>query len=214
MQVAVIGANGKVGQQIVEDIQQSPAHEVIACVRKESQQQALEERGVESRLLDLERSVGAIKQALKGCDAVVFSAGSGGSTGDDKTLLIDLDGAIKVIEASEELGVKRFVMVSALQANNRANWNDSLRPYYAAKHYADKALMASSLEWTVVRPGALIDEQGTGKIDLGNELQRGSITRADVAHIVARCLDRESTIYRGFDVVNGDTAIDDALRSL
>jgi uncharacterized protein YbjT (DUF2867 family) len=151
---------------------------------------------------------------MNGCDAVIFSAGSGGNTGHDKTLLIDLDGAVKAMEAAEDLGIKRFVMVSALQAHHRENWNTSLIPYYVAKHYADKILEASGLTYTIVRPGGLLNEPGTGRVDAGENKERGSIPREDVARVVVETLSEDHTFGRSFDLVSGDTPITEAIQSI
>lgn len=153
MRVAVVGANGKIGQQLTELLHNDAEHDAVALVRKEAQQKQWQDKGVEARLADLEGTVAQLANALAGVDAIAFTAGSGGNSGDDKTLLVDLDGAVKTMEAAQAAGIKRFVMVSAWQANNRENWADELKPYYAAKHYADRELMRSDLEWTIVRPG-------------------------------------------------------------
>ncbi|SPT61477.1 Uncharacterised protein [Aerococcus viridans] len=82
-------------------LNESETHSVRAFVRKEEQAKELESKGIETHLGNLEGSVSDLKEAVKGTDAVVFTAGSGGSTGADKTLLIDLDGAVKVMEAAQ-----------------------------------------------------------------------------------------------------------------
>lgn len=214
MNVLVIGANGQIGQKVVNLLQNSEEHTVKAMVRKEEQANAFHKQGVESVVASLEDSVDEIAEAMTGSDAVIFTAGSGGKTGPDKTLLVDLDGAVKTVEASERLGIKRYVMVSAFQANNRENWNEALLPYYAAKHYADKALEASSLSYTIVRPGGLLNEEGTGKVAVGEQLDRGSIPREDVARIVVHSLTSQNVYKRAFDLTAGDTPIKDALQSL
>ena len=101
------------------------------------------DQGVDARLLDLEGPVNDIEKAFEDIDAVIFTAGSGGATGDDKTLMVDLDGAVKTMEAAHAVAADRFILVSALQAHNREHWNEDLLPYYVAKHYADKELMRS-----------------------------------------------------------------------
>lgn len=154
MKVFLIGANGQIGQRLVSLFQDNPDHSIRAMVRKEEQKASLEAAGAEAVLANLEGSPEEIAAAAKGCDAIIFTAGSGGSTGYDKTLLVDLDGAAKAIEAAAIAGIKRFIMVSALQAHNRENWNEALKPYYVAKHYADKILEASGLTYTIIRPGA------------------------------------------------------------
>lgn len=164
--------------------------------------------------MSLEGPVEQIAEAIKGCDAVVFSAGSGGKTGLDKTLLVDLDGAMKAVEAAEKAGADRFVMVSALQAHHRESWNEQMRPYYVAKHYADRMLEHSSLNYTIVRPGGLLNEPGKGRVSLAKNQERGSIPREDVARTIVAALEEESTYKRGFDLVSGETPIKGAVKGL
>ncbi|MFC7373498.1 SDR family oxidoreductase [Fictibacillus iocasae] len=214
MNVLLVGANGQIGRQLAELLASSEKHDVTAMIRKPEQAEELESFGAKTVLADLEGSVSDLAQAAKGCDAIVFSAGSGGSTGHDKTLLIDLDGAAKMVEAAQQAGIKRFVMVSALQAHKRENWNAELRPYYVAKHYADKILEQSGLTYTIIRPGGLLNEPGTGKVKAGSDLERGTIPREDVAQTIFAVLDQENTFNRGFDLLSGETSIDEALKNL
>ncbi|OZU89362.1 sugar epimerase [Virgibacillus indicus] len=214
MKTLVIGANGQIGRHVVDLLKNSSEHTVTAMVRKKEQAKKFNEQGVDTALVNLEDSVDEIAKAAKGFDAVVFTAGSGGSTGPDKTLVIDLDGAIKSVEAAEQAGVKRFVIVSAIGANNREKWGDEIKHYYAAKHYADKALEASNLNYTIVRPGGLLNEEGTGKVNAAAEVERGSIPRVDVAKIIVASLDEENTFNKGFDLISGDTPIEDAVKNV
>ncbi|MCY8504698.1 SDR family oxidoreductase [Bacillus atrophaeus] len=214
MKVFLIGANGQIGRRLVGQFQQNGAHTVRAMVRKPEQKEALQASGTEAVIANLEGSPEEIAAAAKGCDAIVFTAGSGGSTGHDKTLLIDLDGAAKAIEAAEIAGIKRFIMISALQAHNRENWNESLKPYYAAKHYADKILEASGLTYTIIRPGGLLNETGTGLVSAAADVERGSISRDDVAAAVIASLDESNTENQAFDLTAGETPIAEALKNL
>ncbi|MCM3169275.1 SDR family oxidoreductase [Peribacillus frigoritolerans] len=214
MKVFVVGANGQIGKHLVDLLKDSPDYSVRAMVRKEEQSERLKKNGIESAVVSLTGSVDEIANAAKGCDAIVFTAGSGGSTGADQTLLIDLDGAVKTIEAAENLGIDRFIMVSAFQANNRENWNEAIKPYYVAKHYADRALLQSDLNYTIIRPGGLVNEPGTGKVTAAEELERGSIAREDVARTILASLTDENTYKRSFDLISGDTAIAEALRKI
>ncbi|SEQ31888.1 SDR family oxidoreductase [Piscibacillus halophilus] len=215
MKVLVVGANGKIGKQATELLQNHQEHHVRAMVRKENQLNEFKEKGIEAVLADLEGPVDQLAQAADGCDAVIFAAGSGGQTGADKTLLIDLDGAIKMVEAAEKAGVERFLMVSALQAHNRENWNEKIRHYYVAKHYADKALEASSLNHTIVRPGGLLNEPGAGNVRVAEDLpERATIPREDVARVLVAALNEEKTFNRGFDLLSGENSIEEALKSL
>jgi uncharacterized protein YbjT (DUF2867 family) len=214
MKVLVVGANGKVGKRLVQLLKESDKHTARAMIRKEEQAEFFQKLGVETVVASLEDSVEKIAEAAKGCDAIVFTAGSGGHTGYDKTLLIDLDGAVKTIEAAEKVGIKRFVMVSSFQAHNRENWQESIKPYYVAKHYADRILEQSELTYTIIRPGWLKDDPGTGKVIAAENLKDGSIPRDDVARTIFTALDEENTYYRSFDLMSGDIPISDALKNL
>ena len=214
MNVLVIGANGQVGQKVVSLLHENKDHSVKAMVRKQAQADELANKGIETVVASLEDSVEVITEAMKETDAVVFAAGSGGSTGSDKTLLVDLDGAVKTMEAAETLGIKRYVMLSALQAHNRENWNENLLPYYAAKHYADKTLEASSLDYTIVRPGGLLNEPGTGQVAIAENLDRGSVPREDVANVIVETLSKDNMIRRSFDLLSGENSVEKAISSL
>ncbi|MDN6639666.1 MAG: SDR family oxidoreductase [Tetragenococcus sp.] len=217
MNVLVIGANGNVGKLIVNKLQESENHTPIAMVRKEEQLANFKEQGVQTALADLEGTIDDIAQAAKNAEAIVFTAGSGGNTGADKTMFIDLDGAVKAVEAAKEAGIDRFVIVSALGSqqwleNPRPDWLEELGPYYPAKFYADQWLKNSGLNYTIVRPGLLSDDNAKGKVKLAKTLvESGNITRSDVAQIVVDSLDNENTYKKEFDVINGDTEIEKAL---
>lgn len=214
MQVLVVGANGQIGRHLVKMLKDSKHHDVRAMVRKEEQADEFKADGIEAVIADLEGPVSDIAAAAQGCDAVVFTAGSGGSTGKDKTLLIDLDGAVKSVEAAEEAGVGRFIMISAIQANNRENWSEKIAPYFVAKHYADRELMRSNLTYTIIRPGGLLNEPATGKIKAAANLERDSIPREDVAATILAALDEEATYNKSFDLVSGDETLAEALKKL
>jgi uncharacterized protein YbjT (DUF2867 family) len=214
MNVAVVGANGQIGKQVIGLLKESSEHTPRAIVRKEEHARTFEQDGIQSSLVDLEGTVDEITHGLKGADAVVFSAGSGGKTGADKTLLIDLDGAVKTMEAAKQAGIDRFIMVSALQAHNRENWNESLKPYYVAKHFADRALEQSGLTYTIIRPGGLLNEVGTGKVTAGENLSRESIPREDVAATIVASLNEERTFNKGFDLITGNDGIEEAIRNV
>src|SRR5690625_2083248 len=120
MKVLVVGANGQVGKHLVEKIQNSESIQAKAMIRKAEQAKYFEDLGAETVLVDLEDETSKITEAAKGVDAVVFTAGSGPSTGPDKTMLIDLDGAVKTIDATKEAGVNRFIMVSSFETDRKA----------------------------------------------------------------------------------------------
>lgn len=214
MKVAVIGANGQIGQHLVRMLQQDSEHDVVALVRKKEQLEKFSTQGVNACLVDLSKDVADIQSALTGVDGVIFAAGSGGDTDSDMTLRIDLDGAVKSMEAAELAGVKRFVIVSALQAHNREFWHPDITPYYIAKHYADRELMRSDLQYTIVRPGLLTNDEATGNVQTGADITEGEISRADVAAVIVELLDKPNTVGKSFDLVGGDTDIAKAVSLL
>lgn len=214
LKILVVGANGQIGKQVVHLLSETSDHTVTAMLRKEEQVGYFTEKGIKTVLASLEDTVDDLQKAIGDAEAVIFTAGSGGSTGYDKTLLIDLDGAVKTIEAAEKSNVKRYIMVSALQADNRENWNEKIKPYYVAKHYADKALMNSELTYTIVRPGGLLNDAGTGKITVGKNLTRGTIPREDVAKTIVASISEQTTFNKSFDVISGETSIEEAIQTL
>ena len=214
MKVLVVGANGQIGKHLVKMLSDSGEHTPIAMIRRQDQISFFNGLGVESVVASLEDSVGIIASAMKGCDAVVFTTGSGGETGADKTLLIDLDGAAKTIEAAKQTGAERFLMVSAIHADRRENWTESMAPYYVAKHHADNILRASGLAYTIIRPGLLTHDPGTGKVRATENSGYGSIPREDVASVLMHSLANENLYGKTFELISGEDDIAEALNRL
>lgn len=211
MRVAVIGANGGIGRELVPRLADA-GHDPIGVVRDESQFDGVRERGGEPRFGDLK---GEFAPALRGADAVVFTAGSGGDTGWDETLLIDLWGARRSIDACVEHGIGRFVMISAYKASDPLAEPEALRPYRVAKRCADDFLERSPLDATILRPTTLTDEEGTRRISAAFEYpgeDGEEIPRADVARTVVACLANEETIGETIRLFGGDTPIEKAIR--
>lgn len=217
MRVLIVGANGQIGQHLVKEMKSEGKHEPIAFVRKEEQQKDFEDQGVEARLGNLEDGIEEIAKRMKKVDAVVFTAGSGGSTGDDKTLLIDLDGAVKVMEAAKMTGIERFVMVSAFGAESRDRWSEELKPYYVAKYFADEWLKDTGLNYTIIRPGMLTNDESIEKVLISETIDENeimSIPRSDVAKVILASLDNSHTYRKTFDLLTGEESIDQALNAL
>jgi len=216
MKVLVIGANGKVARHFADFAKEDSTIEEIAMIRKAEQAGFFEERGIETVLLDLvKNSIDELAEAMKDVDAVVFSAGAGGS-GLDQTVLIDLDGAIKAMTAAEQAGVKRFVMVSTFRTGRAemAKEND-LQIYTISKNYADEWLKnRTELDWTIVHPGMLVNTPGTGQIKVGMGHDINEIPRQDVAQTLISVLQNDNTIEKEFEVLAGDTAVEEAVSSL
>ena len=215
MQVLIIGAHGQIGQLLTDKLKDATDFTPVALIRKTEQEQMFRAKGTEARVASLEDSVEDLAVQMSGIDAVVFTAGSGGSTGPDKTLTIDLDGAVKSMEAAEQAGIRRFVMVSAIGSGDRSAWTDpAMKPYYVAKHYADRMLQQSGLDYTILRPGTLKNEDGTGKINVESPRDTKSVPRPDVAEVILAVLRNTSTIGKVIPFNRGDVPIAEAVGSL
>ncbi|RLQ94535.1 SDR family oxidoreductase [Falsibacillus albus] len=216
MKVLIVGANGQVGKHLVSFIQDHNELEAKVMIRKEEQAAHFKELGTETVVVDLEDDIPSIAKAFDGVDAVVFTAGSGPNTGADKTILIDLDGAVKTIEAAKKAGVKRYVMISSYDTTREAIQSapSSFAPYVVAKHYADEWLRGTDLDYTIIHPGALTNENGTGKVKAATKVERNEIPREDVASVIVACLENDETIGKEFQVVSGEMAVKDAVGSL
>ncbi|MCD8872480.1 SDR family oxidoreductase [Staphylococcus gallinarum] len=213
MSILLIGANGGVGKHLVNQFKDSD-EAFTAGVRKEDQVESLKAEGVDSLLIDVEADdIETLKEKIKGFDKVIFSVGSGGSTGADKTISVDLDGAIKSIKASEANNVKQYVMVSTYDSRREAfDASGSLKPYTIAKHYADEYLKQASVPYTIVHPGGLLDEAGNNKIEVGAFFEgRGSIPREDVATVLKEVVSSDDYINSEFQIISGEKDIKSAL---
>ncbi|WP_084243266.1 SDR family oxidoreductase [Planomicrobium okeanokoites] len=205
MDVLVIGANGQVGRNIVKELANTN-HNAVAMVRKEEQKAKMEELGASKVVLaDLEED---FSNAFDNVDAVIFAAGSGPKTGAEKTLTIDLWGSVKAAKYAQDKGVKRFVQLGSVGSDNPDAGGEEMKPYLVAKRTADELLQSTNLDYTIVRPGALSDEDKTGKIEVSTEgfksLEGRSIPRADVAHVLVNVLERENTYGKVFEILQGE----------
>lgn len=215
MSILVIGANGGVGKHLVKQLQDS-GKTFTAGVRKEEQAKELKDNGVESLLIDVENdSIEELTDKVANFEQVVFSVGSGGSTGADKTITVDLDGAVKTIEASKNSNVDHFVMVSTFDSRREAfDTPDAakIKPYTIAKHHADEHLKRSGLTHSIVHPGVLTDDPGTGKVETGlyfDEVKE--IPREDVAAVIFEILDNTDNRGKELQIVTGSEDISTAV---
>lgn len=219
MKVLIVGANGQIGKHLVKMIQSSETIEAKAMIRNAEQAKFFEDLGAETVLVDLEEDTDQITKAAKNVDAVVFTAGSGPNTGPDKTMLIDLDGAVKTIEATKAAGVNRFIMISSFETDRAAIQEavkeaPSFAPYVVAKHYADDWLRKTNLDYTIIHPGLLTNDKATRKIKAAETVDRDEVPREDVAEVILACLENESTIGKEFQVVSGKNSVKEAIQSL
>jgi uncharacterized protein YbjT (DUF2867 family) len=213
--IAIVGGNGQVGRHVIVQLV-ADGHEPVALVRNPAYKHDLEQLGAHVRMLDIEQDeVDHFAAAFAECDAVVFSAGGGPDGNIDRKRTVDLGGSLKSIEAARQAGIDRFVQISAINVDRPVP--DDAQPvwkaYVEAKRDADAALRDSGLDWTILRPGRLTDDEGTGRVTLGEDVGRGDIPRADVAAVVVAVLDDPISIGRQWDVVGGQTPVEEAVAS-
>jgi uncharacterized protein YbjT (DUF2867 family) len=210
--VTIVGGHGQVAMRLAKLLAErgdSPR----GIIRQTEQADDLEAIGAEPIVLDIENR--EISDAVAGADAVVFAAGAGPGSGPARKRTVDYGGAVALVEAAQQHDIRRYVMVSAMGANRPERWSDRIRPYYEAKAEADKYLAESGLDYTIVRPGGLTDEPGTGRVEIAERLERrGSVSRDDVAAVIAEVLRADNTIGKGFDLLGGDRPIREAVASL
>jgi uncharacterized protein YbjT (DUF2867 family) len=211
--VAIIGAHGKVAQQLMR-VLYDEGDDFIGIVRNEDHADDIYRFGGEGILLDIESAqADDIAHAVEGADALVFAAGAGPGSGAQRKTTVDFEGSLKSQRAAEAAGVRRFVQVSAMGVDDPVDpgSDESWAAYVAAKRDADAELRRSGLDWTIIRPGALTLEDGTGLVEVGPRLGRGSIPREDVARVISAALRNAATVHTQFDVISGDTPIEAAV---
>lgn len=215
MRVVIAGGHGKIAL-FLEQLLSARGDDVAGLIRNPDQAADLQAAGAQAIVLDLERaSVDEVADALRGADAVVFAAGAGPGSGAARKQTVDRDAAILLADAAEAAGVGRYVMVSALAADDRsldANYDEVFQAYMHAKSEADADVRArAGLRTTIVRPGGLTDEPATGNVMVAESTGRGTIPRADVAHVLLAVLHEPETAGRTFEVISGEMPIDAAL---
>jgi uncharacterized protein YbjT (DUF2867 family) len=211
MDVVIAGGHGQIARQLGALLAED-GNRVRGLIRNPDHAADLEALGVEPVVFDLEHDDGLIV-AIGGADAAVFAAGAGPGSGAARKETMDRDGAVKLIDACREAGVGRYVMVSAMGARPDVSGDDVFQVYLRAKFQADEALRGSGLDFTVLRPGLLTDEPGSGLIALGPDLARGAIPRADVAATLALLLPAPNSYGKTLDLVAGPTPIAQAVRA-
>jgi uncharacterized protein YbjT (DUF2867 family) len=212
MDVVVAGGHGKVALRLLR-LLAARGDRARGLIRDPAHAADLESAGAEPVVCDLEREED-VAPFVEGADAVVFAAGAGPGSGPERKRTMDLGGAVKLIDAARANGIARYVMVSSIGAGSPDRASGAMRPYIEAKTEADERLAESGLDHTIVRPGRLTDDPGTGHVRAGVEIGSGEVTRDDVAAALLAVLDADNTIGKTFELLQGDTPIDEAVRAL
>lgn len=214
MRVVIAGGHGQIALHL-ERMLSNNGDQPVGLVRNPDHVEDLESAGAEAVVLDLEEAgVDELAEVVKGADAVVFAAGGGPGSGAARKDTVDRGAAVLLADAAEQAGVRRYVMISSMGADQADPDSDEVfQVYLRAKKAADDDLRARDLDWTVVRPGGLTDEPATGRIQVGST-GRGQIPRADVAATLLAVLHTPSTVGQTFELISGDEPVEDALAGL
>jgi uncharacterized protein YbjT (DUF2867 family) len=213
MDVVIAGGHGKVARRLTR-LLTARGDRVRGIIRNADHTDDLEADGAEPLLRDME-VVDNLSDAVVGADAIVFAAGAGPGSGPERKQTVDFGAVAKLVDAAKATGVERFVVVSSIGAHDPASGPESMRPYLEAKAAADDVVRASGLLWTIVRPGSLTDDPGTGRVALHTDLgHRGPIPRDDVAAILVAVLDTPETAGLTFEAFAGDQEVELAVRAL
>jgi uncharacterized protein YbjT (DUF2867 family) len=216
MHIVIAGGHGKIAL-ILERLLSARGDSVAGFIRNPAQAADLEAAGAQALVVDLEKaSVDEVAGHLRGADAVVFAAGAGPGSGAARKETVDRDAAILLADAAQAAGVDRYVMVSAMAADPQATADDEVfQIYLRAKGVADEAVRSrTALKSTIVRPGHLTDDAGTGRVAIAESTAGGAIPRADVAAVLVAVLDEPRTAGRSFDLISGETPISEAVAAL
>ena len=213
--VVVAGGHGQIAR-LLHPLLAARGDVPVALVRNPDHVADVESDGAQAVVLDLESAaVEEVAAALGGADAVVFAAGAGPDSGPERKRTLDRDGAVKLADACERAGVRRFVIVSSMGAESAdRDSDDGFQVYLAAKADADDDLRARDLAWTVVRPGRLTDAPPSGRVHAAASTGRGAVPRADVAAVLAAVLADDALAGVTFEVIGGDLLVTEALAAL
>jgi uncharacterized protein YbjT (DUF2867 family) len=214
MRVAIAGAHGQIAIQLIPLLAER-GDSVIGLIRNPAHADDVREAGAEPVVLDLEQAdPSEIAAAIAGADVAVFAAGAGPGSSAERKVTMDRDGAIKLLHASREAGVGRYVVVSAVGAESPPDGDDVFSIYLRAKAEADEAVMASDIDWVIVRPGGLTNDPGTGCARIDATPFRGRVARADVAAVLAALIAEPRAARRVLYVNGGEQPITDVLEAV
>jgi uncharacterized protein YbjT (DUF2867 family) len=214
MVVAIAGGHGKIALRLTR-LRRGRGDSVRSLIRNPDHGEDVVAAGGEPVVCDLEAAtMEQVAEAIRASDAVVFAAGGGPGSGSERKCTMDYGGAAKLIEAAKASGIRRYVMVSSMGADPDVEGDDTFSVYLRAKGRADAELVASGLDYTIVRPGRLTDDPGTGRVRLGEHVGRGEISRDDAAAVLAETLHAPQTVGKTLEVMAGDVRVEEAVASV
>ena len=216
MRVVIAGGHGKIAL-LLERLLAGRGDQAVGLIRNPAQAADVQQAGAEAVICDLESaSADDVAGLLSGAAAVVFAAGAGPGSGAPRKDSVDRGASVLMAGAAERAGVRRFVQISTMGAGQppRPGTDEVWAAYIAAKTAAEDDLRSRDLDWTILRPGRLTDAPATGRVRLAAPpVPAGTISRADVAAVIAALLDEPGTRQQTLELVGGDTPVAAAVRS-
>ncbi|MEV7673434.1 SDR family oxidoreductase [Streptomyces sp. NPDC088752] len=215
MRIVIAGGHGQIALRL-ERLLSAGGHEPVGIIRRPEQAADLREAGAEPVVLDLETaSPPLVADALRGADAVVFAAGAGPGSGVDRKDTVDRGAAVLFADAAERAGVRRYVVISSMGADASHPGEEIFDAYLRAKGAADDEIRSrTALDWTILRPGTLTNDAGTGLVRLEARTGRGTVPRDDVAAVVAELLDTPATSGLTLELTSGSTPLSVAVKAV
>jgi uncharacterized protein YbjT (DUF2867 family) len=213
MRVVIAGGHGQIALRL-EKLLSARGDQPVGIIRNPEHAADLEARGAEPVVLDLEKSdVDAVAAVLSGADAAIFAAGAGPASGSDRKDTVDRGAAALFAEAAERAGVRRHIQVGSMGADrvDDPSIEPSFAIYLRAKKAAEDDLRTRDLDWTILRPGSLINDEGTGKVLIAESTGYGSVPRDDVAAALAALLNAPHTVKHTFELIEGETPVEEAV---
>ncbi|MEU3029300.1 SDR family oxidoreductase [Streptomyces incarnatus] len=215
MRIVIAGGHGQIALRL-ERLLAARGYEVAGIIRKPEQSDDLRSAGAEPVVLDLESAaVEDVAELLRGADAAVFAAGAGPGSGTDRKETVDRGAAVLFADAAVRAGVRRFVVVSSMGADPAHQGDEVFDIYLRAKGEADAYVTRQKdLDWTILRPGSLTNDAGTGLVRLEAHTGRGMVPRDDVAAVLAELVDTSATAGLTLELTGGSTPVSVAVKSV
>ncbi|MFD0414251.1 SDR family oxidoreductase [Streptomyces sp. NPDC127108] len=215
MRIVIAGGHGQIALRL-ERLLAARGDEAAGLIRNPAHEADLRDAGAEPVLCDLESaSVEEVARHLEGADAAVFAAGAGPGSGVDRKNTVDRDAAVLFADAAERAGARRYIVVSSMGADPDHPGDEIFDAYLRAKGEADAYVRGrAALDWTVLRPGMLTDDAGTGLVRLEASTGRGPIPRDDVAAVLAELLETPATAGLTLELISGSTPVSVAAKSV
>ncbi|KDQ68905.1 SDR family oxidoreductase [Streptomyces halstedii] len=215
MRIVIAGGHGQIAMRL-ERLLAARGDQAVGVIRDPKQSGDLQEAGAEPLVLDLESAgVEEVAEALRGADAVVFAAGAGPNSGAERKDTVDRGAAVLFADAAERAGVRRYIVVSSMGADPDHSGDEVFDVYQRAKGQADAYVRSrANLDWTILRPGMLTNDAGTGRVLLAVSTGRGPVPRDDVAAILLELLDTPATAGLTLELISGSTPVAVAVRDV